>query len=330
MRWLLGAVLVVGALWSGAWFTASRLVHDRLAAALTSLEPQVGVAGFGLAGFPNRFDVTFDRPSAVTPDGRVAWSAPFLQVLTLAYRPWHVIVAFPPAQRLDWPDGGADITADGPLRASLVLRPAAGLPFARAQLSGTALALRPLTGRPFALSAMQAAAEADPADPRRLRLGLEMFGLTPDPAALAALPARSPLPPAAERLFLDATLVLSAPLALDAPEPRLAAVEVAGLSLDWGPIALTGSGRIEPDPQGLAQGTLDLRLEGWQAALDAAVALGTLTPGVAETWAEFARRWSAAAGSGATLQMPLVLREGRVSLGPIPLGPAPRLGWPGP
>jgi hypothetical protein len=329
MRWLLGAVVAVAVLWSGAWFAGSRLLQDRLAAALSAAAPQVGVAEVSLAGFPNRFDVTFRAPSAVSPDGSLVWSAPFLQVLTLAYRPWHVVVAFPPEQRFDWPGGGAALAAEGRLRASLVVRPVAGLPFARAQVEGATLALRPDAGMAVSLATLQAAAETDPADPLRLRLGVEAFGLAPDPALLAALPARSALPPAAERLFLDATLTLSSPAALGAGPPLpVRAVEISGLALRWGPVALDGRGRIAADAQGFAAGEIALRLEGWQAALDAAVALGVLAPGVAETWAEFARRWSTAAGSGTVLEMPLTLSQGRMALGPIPLGPAPWLGVP--
>ena len=79
---------------------------------------------------------------------------------------------------------------------------------------------------------------------------------------------------------------------------------------------------MTPDANGLAEGRIDLRLTGWRELVPVLVAAQLVTPEVAPTVAR-ALEVMAKNGTAEVLEVPLVLADGWMRLGPIPLGPAP-------
>lgn len=326
MRRLLWAVLIAAAGWSGLWVAGARVLDRAVMDALAQAAPRLAARSHSVAGFPNRFDLTLTEPRLTDPIGGVAWSAPFLQIFALSYRPWHSIFALPPEQRLTWPDGGLTLRA-GKLQASLVLRPLSALPLDRLTMVGERLELRPDGATGATVASVHLGTRPDPGDAHAHEIGLAVRGIAPDPAALALLPAGTDLPPATETLHLDAVVGFTAPLDRFAPQsrPAVTRIDVRALSFSWGDIVLAGEGSLVPDQDGLAEGRIALRLDHWRKAIDAAVAVGALRREIAPTWAEFARRLAETGGNPDRLELPLIFARGRMSLGPIPLGPAPRL-----
>jgi hypothetical protein len=124
---------------------------------------------------------------------------------------------------------------------------------------------------------------------------------------------------------------LSAPLDRFAGQtrPGLTALELREASLRWGALTVSARGQVAADAEGLAEGRIDIRIAPWPLALEAAVAAGLIRPELAPTWAEIARRLAEGSADPDRLDLPLTLARGRAALGPLPLGPAPRLA-PGP
>jgi hypothetical protein len=147
--------------------------------------------------------------------------------------------------------------------------------------------------------------------------------LAPD-AARATL---AGLPPTVETLRIVAVVALDAPLDRTAAMrlPLLDRLTLRETSFRWGTAALAAEGEIAPDAEGRAEGTITIRVTDWRRMIDAAMALGLLRPEIAPTVAEMARLMSEAAGTGENLDLPLRMTGGRMSLGPLPLGPAPQL-----
>lgn len=326
MRWLLWAVLIVAAGWSGLWFAGAHMLDRAVADALAQSVPEVSASDYAVRGFPNRFDVTLTEPRLADPVSGFGWSAPFVQVFALSYRPWHTILALPPEQRLVWPNGGLILRAEM-LQASLVLRPTQALPLDRLTVVGKGLDLRPDLGVGASVGAVHFATRLDQTRVNTHEIGLQVSGIAPDATALALLPAGTDLPPAADTLRLDAFASFSDPLDRFAAQtlPDLTRLDLKELSFRWGDILLEGEGALVPDSNGFAEGRITLRLDQWRKAIDAAVAVGALRPEIAPTWAEFARRLAEASGNPDRLDLPLIFGRGRMSLGPIPLGLAPRL-----
>jgi hypothetical protein len=132
MRKLLFLLLLGTGLWSGYWFVGSDQIRKGVEAGFTDAAAQGLVSektGLTVAGFPNRWDVTLDGLRLADPRSEVAWEAPFIQVFAMTWKPWHIIAAFPPDQKVTIPGQEIDIASDG-LKASFRARPATDLPLA--------------------------------------------------------------------------------------------------------------------------------------------------------------------------------------------------------
>lgn len=323
MRALLWLAVVALAAWSGWWWFASDTARrgaenwfvQQQAAGWTASH-----AGITRAGYPNRIDLTITEPRLITPRGDWGWQAPFVQSFALSYKPWHIIAALPPTQNLLTPIGTLTLQAEK-LQASLILVPGSDLALDRFNLAGQGLALDGLLD----LGITQLALATRPTLDRALGhdLGITAAGITPPAALGAALPVGL-LPAQIDILHINAGLEFDAALDRHAGQrpPQLTRLGLRELRLEWGEIRLFASGSLTPDANGLAEGPLDLRLEGSEQLLELAQALGLLTP-------ETRPGWQSALGSlspsGRPIELPLRLSGGLIQLGPLVLGPAPRL-----
>jgi hypothetical protein len=274
-------------------------------------------------GFPNRFDLTLTAPDLGDPGTGFGWSAPFVQVFAMTWRPWHVILAFPPEQQVLTPAGTFTLTA-GKLQASLRARPVTRLPLDRLTLVGTDLGLLAPGGVSLAAPELRFATRDLDGTGLRHEIGVEVTGLAPGPELL---PAGTGLPDVLDRLRLDADLTFSAPIDRTMAEvrPEVTAIDLREALLLWGDLSLRAEGALVPDAAGLAEGSLTLRVTNWQRLLPALVAAGLVRPDVVPTWTRMLEIMAQSSGDPAVIDVTLRFAQGRVSLGPLPLGPAPRL-----
>ena len=321
MRFLGWGVTAVVAVWGVWWWIAATAMErsvDAWFAGLRSAGWQAEAQGASVAGFPARLDLTVTAPVLYDPLAGAGWSGPFAQVLTLAYKPWHVIAALPPDQVLTLGGTNLRLTADR-LRASVVAMPAPALPLDRTAVEGDGLRLALPPGG-IAAASLRAGTRANGGAARH------------DVAAvLRGVSFNLPLPPEAPAgaadLRLDATLTFDAPLDRHAgtARPALRALTLHGAEFTWGPIAATAAGTVESDAAGFASGRIELAVDDWPRALALAVAAGMIDPALAPTWAAIAVGLADAAGTPGRVALPLTFAGGRASLGPLPIGRAPRL-----
>jgi len=325
MRRLLSAVLAASGIWGAYWFVGATALERAARDWLASAAPRVQAAGADVAGFPNRFDLTL-TDLRVGEAGSVVWQAVFLQLFALSYKPWHLIAAFPPEQRVTLPDGTVLIVTADKLQASLVVTPSTAVALDRIVVAGNGLGLRAEDRPGMTLDALRFATRRDATRTDTHEIGLEVNGLRPDQGLLAAPPDR-PLPPGDVTMRLDALIGFSAPLDRFAGEtqPMPILIDLKEARAVWGDIVIEATGRIVPDAAGLAEGQIDIGLSGWDSAIALAVATGALRPEIAPTWAELARRLAEASPTSGRIELPLVFADGRMRLGPLPLGRAPRL-----
>ena len=268
MRTLFFVVAVLAALYGGYWFVGSSQVESRAEAALADLEARgwaVDYAELDTTGFPSRFDTTVTDLSLASPDGRLAWAAPFFQVLALSYRPHEVIAVWPPEQRLTVASQPIEIASQG-LRASATVGLSGDLPLDHATLEGGLSAVSSGAGWGFGLDGLLAAIRRAGTAAATYDVFLEARGLRP-----ATVSASLGL------LRLDAAVTLDAPLDLRLQEPpRLVGLAIREARLAQGDVALTASGELAPDAQGFLAGTVVLTAENWRGLLDLLEAAGVL------------------------------------------------------
>lgn len=327
MRAFVWLTAVFALLYGGYWFAGSRALQGGLDAALAAPRRagRIDYEALALAGFPWRFDLTVTAPRITSRDRQIGWSAPELRVHALSYRPNHLIAFLPGAQQIRLGRERIALKA-ADLGASSVFGLDAALPLARAQLVGKALAARSDRGWELALGELRAAIR-EAAGEHAYDIGLTLFDAAAG-GALARLAEANALPGRLERVHLDATLRLDRGLDRFLPPggPALVAAEIRSIAIDWGEMALDGQGRLTVTPSGTPEGAIDFRIRGWRQALGLLRATGAIRSD--RDLAEIERALGAVAllsGEADTLALPLIFAAGQMRLGPVPLGPAPRL-----
>jgi hypothetical protein len=325
MRVVLGLVLVAGLGWCGYWFVgasaAERATLDWFAAQ-DGGPLEAGQSAVSVAGFPNRFDMTIADPRVQDRMTGWGWQAGFLQVFSMTWKPWHLIAAFPQEQQILTPLGPMTLTSDR-MQASLVLVPGGAMALDRTALVATAAALDGL-GQRLQAAEVRFATRLDPSLPDAHAIGLAVDGLAPDPALMALVPG---LPAVIGSLRVDAVAGFSAPLDAQTPQtqPVVERLILQEVALDWGPVVARVTGDLVADAGGLAEGRIKVELTNGAALVPALVAAGLVPPGLAPTLSTMLRRMQDQAGPDGKLTLPMVMGQGVMSLGPLPLGPAPRM-----
>lgn len=329
MRKLLVLLLLGTGLWWGYWFAGSSAVRQGVEQAFAEAAAQGMTAertAITVAGFPNRFDLTVEGIRYADPGAGLGWQAPFAQVFAMTWKPWHIIAVLPPEQMVTLPGEEITILADG-LRASVRARPATDLALAMAVAETDSLLARSSAGWTFGTDRSVLSLGAAQGRPAAYDLSVDIAALTPDPALLAQLVPDGSLPPALEMIRLRATLTLTAPLDRHAGQtrPRLAALDLTDTLVTWGALSVTASGSIAPDDKGLAAGRIEITVTNWRRILPVLVASGAIRPELAQTVETMLASLAQQTGDAEVLPLPLVLENGWMSLGPVPLGPAPLL-----
>jgi hypothetical protein len=317
--WIIGALLVI---YGGFWFTASRTLLSGVEAALSQMktEGRADYTGVRVAGFPSRLDLTVDNLSLVSADGFTRWTTPFLQVFALSYHPNQIIALWPHDQTVTLGNQLLTLTTSD-LRASALFGAKLDLPLDHTTLVGLDGKLSSDFGWTATFDRLQLSSRLTGASPlsHEIYLALTGFDLT-----------GVQLPDSVNRgvqgsADVDAELTFDGPLAVNAEPAKVTAVDIGVLRVRWGGAELHAKGRLEVTESGTPEGRISLTLTGWQSALDLAVAMGAVRPELAPTYGTMLDQLARESPEPGTLELPLVFKDGLMSLGPVPLGPAPRL-----
>ncbi|APE42655.1 hypothetical protein BOO69_03890 [Sulfitobacter alexandrii] len=329
MRRLLVLLVSLALLWCLWWAAASYGLRQ----GVTSLLQDRRAAGWQAearlvqSGFPLRLDGRLEEVALVDPTGGSGLTADHVALSAPAWWPGFVT--------LDLPETPMTVTLSGQpfrlraqdARMNLRLHP------------GTALELESATveGRQFLLSTAQGAllsgdraslvAVQQATDPV-YDLRLETDAVTPGDVIRAMLNLPADWPRAFDALALRGSVGFDRPVdraALDGvpPQPRLIAVD--SLDVRWGEIQVGGEGRVTIDADGIPTGTVTLRLARWQRLLDLASDTGMLGPAPRNQAQLLMGGLANIGGQDGDLEVTLAFADGQMALGPIQLGPAPRI-----
>ncbi|WP_425037626.1 DUF2125 domain-containing protein [Primorskyibacter sp. S187A] len=321
-------LVLAAALWSGYWFWGAQTLKSEYQTWFDARESegwQAEYSALDVRGFPNRFDTTWSDLALADPETGLAWEAPFFQLLMLSYKPNHVIAIWPDTHRFSSVNQSFDITNDS-LQASLVTDAAPDLPLRRANLAAETLTLTETrSGDVTALAALRAAVERQEDTPS-YRIAATADGLALSAPLLRQL--GRALPETFSTARLDMTATFDTPWGLSAVEtarPQPTAIDLDIAEAAWGPMQLRLSGELEIDQTGRPEGAVSLQAREWRDMLELAEATELLPRGAAEAIAGPLGALAALSGNADALDVELTFRRGQVFLGPLPLGPAPRI-----
>ncbi|AOZ68773.1 hypothetical protein LPB142_05130 [Rhodobacter xanthinilyticus] len=319
MRGFFGVIAVAG-LAGGYWAAGTAALESALGAAQES--GRFRVEALSPSQRPDRFAVAMTAPALADPGAELAVRAAAADLWAPLWNPlsWHLDAR----GKVDILYQGQLVTVDHQgLSGAVRARPGLALPLAQARLALREARLGGPAGAGLGVGALEVDLRATDT-PARYHLSGVARDLAPPPEALpqgAGLPA---LPARIETLALEADLTLSAPIALRAgAAPALTALDIGAASLAWGPLTAEASGRLEIDATGAPSGTLLVKTASWEGWLALLEAEGLIPPERAGLLRSVAA--GLAAQNGGVLSLPLGLSKGQMNLGPVPLGPAPRL-----
>lgn len=327
MKRLLVIILVLMACWSLYWVMAMRGAKSGFENWFDARRAdgwQAEYASLDINGFPNRIDATFDKPALADPATGLAWEADFLQIFALSYKPNHVIIVWPRTQRLATPLARYDISSED-MRASVVMAPEASLPFERANLVAQAMAVTTEAGI-TTLDGLQAAAARLEGATSEYRLSLNIDGFAPALPGPVTLRTSGALPRQLEALRMDASVEFDRAWDLGAIEsgrPQPTRIKLRLAEAKWGALEIAVAGDVSIDASGRPNGRLTIKARNWRDI----IALLRQLKAVPDTWIDpLEQGLSLAAqmsGNRETLDLPLDFKNGKMALGPIPLGSAP-------
>ncbi len=329
MRYLLVICGVAAVLWSGYWVIGSRAVEAGLRDWLDARAADGWMAEYSdlrTVGFPNRFDTTITDLELADPATGLAWSAPFVQILQLSYEPDHIIAAWPQTQTFASPYQRVTVGSDQ-IRASAVFRPGTDLELDHSSFVLKNLVLTSNAGWSAEVTGGLFATRRAATGQNAHDIGFDVKDVRPADALLTRLDPAGLLPRGIERLRIDATLGFDAPWdrhAIESERPAITDIDLNLLQANWGKLDLWAAGTLSVDANGVPTGSITVRARNWREMLQIGVAAGWVPEDIADTLESGLGLIASLAGNPKELDVPLSFARGRVSLGPIPLGPAPR------
>lgn len=330
MRLLIALIAVLALGWSGYWLLGARQVDRALASWVQARDSDGWVAHAGTVktqGFPNRFDTTFTDIELADPATGLAWTAPFFQILRLSYEPRHVIAIWPPQQTIATPDQRIAVATDS-ARGSLVFSPGGDWLLERASLVFDAVQLRSSAGWSAEFGQVLLASRPSERVPGAIDIGFDAKDIRPASQRLQRLARLDLLPGRFEYVSLDASVTFDAPWdrhAIETGRPNITALDLHVLKSKWGSLELWLAGQLRIDSQGRPTGRLTLKARNWREILDLLTGAGWIPDQLAGPLESGLDLVALLAGSSKTLDVPLTFRDGKMRLGPIPLGDAPRI-----
>lgn len=333
MRRLLAIVLLAAFGWSAYWWIGATAQERALRAWLEDRQRDGWVAEvetLDVQGYPNRFDTIVEGIALADPLTGWSWTAPEFQILALSYRPTNVIAVWPQFQVFAHPDQRFEVRSER-IRGSVRLAPSLALGLREARIELGDLSVESSLGWGAKLADGQFAIRRSPEDAapeNAYDVSLTADALTLPAPVKAKLDPANLLPEAIEGARIRLTPVYDRPLdryAIEDTPPALMTLNVGNASFTWGRMALTVTGRLDADAAGYAEGSLNIIAQNWQDMLEIGVRGGWIPAGLQNSLASALALLAAGTGESGKLDLTLTFRGGKMRLGPLPIGDAPRM-----
>lgn len=329
-------LLVLAAIgWGVFWFVGASAVERVMQGWLAERRAEGWVAetvALETRGFPNRFDTTFEGLNLYDPDTGVGLSAAVFQMLSLSYKPNHVILVLPGEHRLATPDADYTVTADT-MRGSIIIAPSLALETQSSTFETENATVVSSEGWTATLGRAQVSMRERPdaGAAHTYDVYVTLTGLDPGDAFLGPLKGITGLPRTIDEITITAMARFDKAWDLSAvevarPQPR--SVQLQALTMRWGDLLLTGSGDLEIDVAGIPSGDLTFEATNWRDMVAIAEATGGITQQEARAIARALGLMAELSGDPEQLDVTVGFSRGITFLGPIPVGRAPDLRLP--
>ncbi|AJE48373.1 DUF2125 domain-containing protein [Celeribacter indicus] len=330
MRRFLWLIPIAAILYAGYWVIGARGTEKAIESWIAARAAEGWQAEYSdvkTRGFPTRFDTVIREPQLADPRSGVAFSTPRIEILSQSTRPTRFTARAADEARFATPYQRIDVTQT---RAEAELFVAAGPSLTLDHSSATLedLAVTSSLGWGVTLDTGRFVTQRDAADPLTHRITLTAHGLEPAEGMMDSLDPEGRLTDRFDTFELDMRTRFDAPWdihALEGPRPQPTHVDLTGLAAQWGPLKLRLTGAFDVDPRGYPEGTVAVKAENWREMIEIATAMGAIPEQMEKIALRAGGMLAGMSGRKDTIDAELTLRDGMITLGFIPIGPAPRL-----
>ncbi|KAB6714194.1 MULTISPECIES: DUF2125 domain-containing protein [Roseobacteraceae] len=330
MRKLIWLVVIAGLAYTGYWFIGAKSTEKAIAgwaSARASEGWQAEYSGIDTHGFPLRFDTTITKPRFADPRTGVAFSTPQFDILSQSHRPTRIRAQVAPTATLATPLQRMEITQDR-AEAELFVEPGPSLTLDHASAVLNGFSVTSNLGWGVTLETGNFNTQRDISDPFKHDIHLAVQGLTPSQGLMASLDPQGLLSHQFEQLELRMTTTFNGPWdihALEGPRPQPTHIDLTNLSAKWGKLDLRMTGAFDVDGRGYPMGTVAIKAVNWREMIEIAISTGMIPQNMSNLALRAGEMLAGMSGRKDTIDAELTLKDGMITLGFIPLGPAPRV-----
>jgi hypothetical protein len=312
------------------WFAYAQVVRGVVAGWLEAREAEGWLVDYGdlsVTGFPSAFRVDFADLRLADPEAGWVWSLPSMVLEQPALRPGRTLAIWPDEQSLASPDARLTIRSTA-MTSDLDLRPGEDYALDLSDTRLSEVSVQGDAGWTLALSEGRLTMARQEGAPATYDVTFSAAGLVPPMALRARLDPAAILPDAISALDYRAAMAFDRPwdlLAIEDRRPRITRLDLHEAQAAWGGLLLLASGRLDVGPDGVPEGDLAIRAENWREMVAMAVAAGIVPARFQDTAEGVLGVVAGLSGDPEVIDATLTFSNGRSFLGPLPLGPAPRL-----
>jgi hypothetical protein len=330
LRRLIGLVAVLVLLGTGAWFfwaaTTRAVVTDWLDARAEE-GWYVNYRSVEVTGFPTHFRTGFEMLELADPDTGWLWTVPALELESRTLRPDHIRAVWPAEQGLASPVERLSIAA-ATMTSELDLQPSADFALDASETILRDVTVQSDAGWRMALPEGRFGMIRQAEQQSVYDVDFAARNLSPPAPARAQLDPRGVLPDRIETLDYRAEIGFDRPWDIRAIEdrrPQIRTLDLRELNAVWGGLILRAAGDLTVDEAGIPEGAIALRAENWREMVAMTVRAGLIPEQMQGTVEGLLGVVAGLSGDPEVIDADLGFSGGRMFLGPLPIGPAPRL-----
>lgn len=317
--------VLLAAIFTGYWFVATNVMQTKLQDAFADARAdgwQVDTADQNMTGFPGTFALQLSAPSVAPPTGEWAWTGAAMDLSTPSINPTRPTVVFPSSQTLRIGEQTLQIDVLD-MRAGAAAKLNAALHFDDGFASLNDAGIVSDAGWQAQISAIEALMVLVEDSNTAYEVNVTVTDVALPADIMDQMIPAGTLDPVVSRLGIDAVVTFDRGLermALSGVAPDVSRVDLTAFDLIWGDVTVKASGALDIDDAGVPTGEVTLESAQWQAMIEIMVAAGVFDAGIVPTLTTMARTM---AGTDGVLALPITFSDGSMSMGFLPLGPAP-------
>ncbi|MBU2868106.1 DUF2125 domain-containing protein [Pacificibacter marinus] len=330
MRKITWGLLAVAILYSGYWFVAARASEHGIK---TWLEARVSegwqseYATLKTRGYPLTFETTLTDVALADPATGLAYRTPSISIKSRSFTPTRLHAELAQDLRLSTPFQHIDISNTA-ANGTLFVEVGTALTMHRATFNFDDLVAKSTLGWGFSLGNATAKAQRLKDDTLTHDIQVTLTNLAPSTAMMKRLNPNGILSDRFDTLSVDASVTFNKDwdiTALEGPRPQPTHVLLRNMAATWGALDLRIAGDFEVDVQGVPTGKIALKATNWREMITLATAAGIIPKNFENMALRGGEMLAGMTGNANTIDAELTLSRGSISLGFLPLGPAPRI-----